>query len=61
MPSTAASAWVASVASAAPITPCAGNGPQPKMNSGSSRKFSRTVPNTIISGIRVSPTPRISA
>ncbi len=61
MPSAAASACVASVASAAPITPCGGSGPKPKMNSGSSTKFNSTVPSTIKSGIRVSPTPRISA
>ena len=49
------------VASAAPITPCGGSGPKPKMNSGSNRKFNSTVPSTIRSGILVSPTPRISA
>ena len=61
IPSTAASPCVASVASAAPITPCGGNGPNPKMNNGSSRKFKITVPNTIMSGVLVSPTPRINA
>jgi hypothetical protein len=31
------------------------------MNNGSSRKFKTTVPNTIMSGVLVSPTPRINA
>ena len=61
MPSSAASACVTRVASAAPITPCGGIGPQPKMKSGSSTKFSTTVPSTMKSGMRVWPTPRISA
>ena len=61
MPISAASAWVTSVASAAPITPCPGTGPQPKMNKGSSAKFITTVPRTMISGSRVSPMPRINA
>ena len=61
MPSTAASPCVASVARAAPITPWPGNHPHPKINKGSSRKFRITVPRTMISGILVSPTPRISA
>ena len=61
MPISAASAWVTSVAIAAPITPRPGTGPHPKMNNGSRAKFSTTVPRTMISGIRVSPIPRISA
>jgi len=61
IPSTAAKACVTSVARAAPMTPSAGTGPQPKMNSGSSAKFRRTVPSTISSGTRVWPMPRIRA
>ncbi len=61
MPIAAARACVISVASAAPITPRAGKGPQPKINIGSKAKLSRTVPSTMTSGTRVWPTPRISA
>ncbi len=50
-----------SVAIAAPITPAGGIGPQPKMKSGSSAKFSTTVPATMKSGATARPTPRIKA
>ncbi len=60
MPMAAARPWVASVDNAAPATPHAGTGPQPRMRSGSSRKFRNTVPSTISAGVRTSPTPRMS-
>ena len=33
--------WMITVAQATPFTPCPGIGPQPYMNSGSSRRFTR--------------------
>ena len=59
-PMTIASACVESVAMAAPATPIAGIGPQPKMNSGSRAKLRITVSSTISIGTCTTPIPRIS-
>ena len=56
-PITIASACVESVAIAAPATPMAGIGPQPKMKSGSKAKLRMTVRSTISIGTCTTPMP----
>ena len=56
----AARLCVPTVAMAAPMTPDAGIGPQPKMKIGSSAALRITVPSTMNTGSLASPTPRIT-
>ncbi len=60
MPMNVAIAWVKTVARAAPETPQAGIGPQPKMKSGSRMALRMTVVSTMSIGARTEPRPRMS-